>query len=226
MATVRSYKLRPKGIWTLDEIKAGFEAFATEYGRYPTALEIDAYEFLPSSRSIQRSYGGLVQLRGQLFPDEIQDFTSGEYRSKIAGATFRRSQAYEASFYDKLCTCFEPIAVHEHKVMRPGQVTSDFFIYVDAVSGVCLDLFYAKDLFSVRGVINDKLHRYGKLECQVVFVVMHDGTLTQADIDDLLQNKQTKLPYHIKVLVEENFWGTYIPSVCLRSDFTRLQKSL
>ncbi|MES2971937.1 MAG: hypothetical protein V4702_06475 [Patescibacteria group bacterium] len=56
---VRSSRTRPKGIWTIEEIKAGFEAFVKDYGRYPTALEIDAYEFLPSSRSLQRSYGGL-----------------------------------------------------------------------------------------------------------------------------------------------------------------------
>jgi hypothetical protein len=221
MNDLRSCILFPKGMWTLEQIRAGFAKFYQEYKRYPTALEIDAYEFLPSSRSLQRSYGGLVSIRQRLFPNEIHNFTTGEYRSKVASSTYRRAQDYEETFYDKLCEHFEPIAIHEHKVVRPGRVTSDFYIYHDDNSGVCLDLFYAKDMFSVAGVINIKIRRYAVLQCPVVFVLLHDGSLSQARLDAYLVNRKTLLPDNIKVITEEAFWQEYVPALKRLSVFVR-----
>lgn len=221
MSKIRSSKRQPKGLWSIDEIKAGFEAFFKEKGRYPTALEIDAYEYLPSSRSLQRSFGGLVNVRKQLFPEGIHNYTTGEFRSRVASQTFRRAQDYEEAFYDKLCEYFEPIAVHEHKVIRPGRVTSDFYIYHDDDSGVCLDLFYAKDLFSLRGVIRYKAQHYTKLSCPVVLVLIHDGTITQNNVDNIIATRQLPLPDHIKVFTEGSFWDIYIPALRQISKFSK-----
>jgi len=44
--------------WTKNKIKDGFDKFYQEHGRYPTALEIDEYADLPSSRQIQRRLAG------------------------------------------------------------------------------------------------------------------------------------------------------------------------
>jgi hypothetical protein len=115
--------------WTKQEILASLQHFYKLYNRYPTALEIDRFEYLPSSRSIQRSFGGLVALRKELIPDSHSNFTQGAYRSSIAKETWHRAVKYEEEFYNFLCSHFDPVAIHEHKIMRPGNVASDYFIY-------------------------------------------------------------------------------------------------
>ena len=50
-------------IWTKENILNGLRKFFDDTGRYPTATEIDQNEYLPSSRQIQRAFGGLRNLR-------------------------------------------------------------------------------------------------------------------------------------------------------------------
>ena len=42
--------------WDLNKIKAGLEDFYNLNNRYPSALEIDKYPLLPSSRQVQRKF--------------------------------------------------------------------------------------------------------------------------------------------------------------------------
>lgn len=213
MEHLRSIKNRTSRPWLVEEVKAGFVKFNELYGRFPTALEIDTFEYLPTSRSLQRSFGGLVKVRQELFPLEIANYTSGEYRKTIASQTWQRAQDYEEAFLETLLKHFHQIAIHEHKIIRPGRIASDFYIYTNVDKGVCLDLFYAKDLFSAAGVVNYKSRRYGKLECPVVFVLIHDGSITQLLLDKAINSKRNALPSHIKVMTAEYFWQEYIPIV-------------
>lgn len=224
MEHLRSSKLKPKGLWAKDELKAGFMKYAEDFGRFPTAVDIDTYEFLPSSRSIQRSYGGLVRLRRELFPDEVENFTKGKHRSDIARETFINSQNYEEKFYEDLCKSLDTVAVHEHKIIRPGRVASDFFIYKDDESGVCIDLFYAKDLYSLRGVINYKAKHYQKVSCPVLLVLIDGNVVAQDQIDRILSARREPLPSHIQVMTERLFWNGYYPRFVMESIFRRLER--
>lgn len=81
---LRSNIVVQKKRWTDDELLAGFQNYYESYGHYPSAHEIDAYDYLPSSRSIQRSYGGLPKLRKRLLPAAEHDYTRGPKRSAKA----------------------------------------------------------------------------------------------------------------------------------------------
>ena len=52
----------PPILHTLKSVKNGFEKYYSLNGRYPTALEIDRCEYLPSSRQIQRNWGGVKKI--------------------------------------------------------------------------------------------------------------------------------------------------------------------
>ncbi|MDP3935272.1 MAG: hypothetical protein Q8Q46_03600 [Candidatus Giovannonibacteria bacterium] len=80
--------------WTKNKIKEGFDKFYQEHGRYPTALEIDAYVGLPSSRQMQRRFGGLPKLRQELNLDTL-DFTKGSVRSQTAQYIGKRGLDFE-----------------------------------------------------------------------------------------------------------------------------------
>ena len=68
--------------WTLEKIREGFERFRVEHGRLPIAPEIDKLDYLPSSRQIQRKFGGLEKLRADLGYEDTH-FGRGTYRSEI-----------------------------------------------------------------------------------------------------------------------------------------------
>ena len=57
--------------WDLNKIRYGLEEFYKLNKRYPLALEIDRYPLLPSSRQVQRKFGGLKELRRFLNDDIV-----------------------------------------------------------------------------------------------------------------------------------------------------------
>lgn len=191
--------------WTKEEVLVGLQYFYQINSRYPTAREIDNFQYLPSSRSIQRQFGGLVVLRKELIPESHSDFTRGTYRSSIAAETWQRAAQYEEEFYDFLCQNFDPVAIHEHKVMRPGNVSSDYFIYLTPDKGIVLDLFYAKDLYSLRGVVTIKQKRYSSLPYKVIFILVGNNDIEIQEIRDMLNRRKSPLPKHILVETEYNF---------------------
>ncbi|MBI2008930.1 hypothetical protein HYS84_00775 [Candidatus Saccharibacteria bacterium] len=218
---VRISKAGAQVPWTKAEVLAGLEYFFKLYSRYPTAREIDAFEYLPSSRSIQRQFGGLVVLRSELIPNSHNNFTKGSYRSARAKESWDRAAKYEEEFFGFLCKHFEPVAVHEHKVMRPGNVNSDYYIYLNENSGVVIDLFYAKDLFSLSNVINIKLKRYMNLPIETYFILVGNRHITQENINSMLSNRKVALPSHISINTEENFKNSTILDIKSRSIYSR-----
>lgn len=207
--------------WTKTQVLAGLEHFYELYKRYPTAREIDAFEYLPSSRSIQRQFGGLVVLRSELIPNSHSSFTRGVYRSARAKESWHRAAKYEEEFYHFLCQCFDTVAIHEHKVMRPGNISSDYYIYFDENNGVVIDLFYAKDLFSLSNVVNIKLKRYANLPYETYFVLVGNGSIMIDDIQKMIANRKIPLPSQISVDTEQNFKSSTILKLKNKSKFSR-----
>lgn len=220
MDSLRKSTVRSQA-WTADELRAGFMYYKELNGRFPTAHEIDAFPYLPTSRSIQRAYGGLVGLRKELFPDEVANFSIGEHRSGVAKATYAQGKDYEEQFYNYLLGYFEAIAVHEQKVIRPGNVNSDFYIYLSEKTGVVIDVFYANSIKNLIGVVAIKLKRYSLITDETYLVVVGNPELTQTMIDAKTANRRTSLPAHIKICSEAYFKSEVVPKLQTRSEFAR-----
>lgn len=207
--------------WTKDELRAGFMAFYEAYNRFPTSHEIDAYEYLPSARSIQRSYGGLVSLRKELFPDSISNYTLGAHRSESAKRTFKNGRDLEALFFTYLTTQFLEIAVHEHKLIRPGNVSSDFFIYLTPKTGVVIDVFYADSIINFINVINIKLKRYILVTEPTYLVIVGNDNITQELINSKVNNRKIPLPGHISLFSEVYFKESIVPYLKEKSEYRK-----
>ncbi len=67
--------------WKLEELKAGLENFNTKHGHYPTAPEIDSDPYLPSARTIERKFGGIIGLRKALKLDTQTDMREGVHNN-------------------------------------------------------------------------------------------------------------------------------------------------
>ncbi len=100
--------------WSKESIFEGFKKFYDENGKYPTATEIDADNFLPSSRQIQKAFGGLKNLRSVLgLP--VNDYGAGESRSKIAHHINKRALIGERDIGILLINYFGEYFVHTEK---------------------------------------------------------------------------------------------------------------
>jgi hypothetical protein len=192
--------------WTIEQVKAGLEYFRELNGRYPSANEIDNFEYLPSSRSIQRSLGGLEQVRNALgFDLSLTNLTKGSIRSDKAKTTYANAVSYEEVFYNYLIKNIPEVKVHEHKILRPGHVCCDFFIYTSNNDGFAIDIFYAQDIFTLARTINIKFKRYKDLEYKVYFVLVGNDSINQDQLNNVIKNKKLDWPKNIKLFNEKTF---------------------
>ena len=193
--------------WTIDKIKQGFEKFYSEKGRYPTSAEIDEYPDLPSSRQIERRYGGVPQLRKELGLEGPHDFTKGQYSSDRARTIGLRSIKLEHSVNEYLVSIFGKPFVHREYLFTDDRRTrTDFFVYC-ANGNFCTDVFYPKDKRNLSGCLNSKLGTYGgPYACKypVVFLMMNEN-ISEEVIQNVLKNKTNKLHGNHSVMTFTQF---------------------
>ncbi len=184
--------------WTIEKIRKGFEEFFKSNGRYPSVLEIDQYNLLPSSRQIQRKYGGVRELRKNLgLPLDLVDLTRGSIRSATAKHTWRRGTNFEKLVYDILVAYFGEMFVHAQKPFNDHKSRVDFFVFCKNYR-FGIDVFYAIDSHSFVGCINAKLKVYIKANFPIILLSANLSLDDDKRIKRFLANKH--LPTDIYVL--------------------------
>lgn len=190
--------------WDLEGIRKAIEKFRTEFGKNPTTRDFDRCIYLPSSKQMQRRFGGIEKMRAGLNLEGPLNYTKGEYRSQRAKKIKQDSYKIEAELYDYLINIYSEIHVHEQKRLRPGNVASDFFVYLNHNTGYAIDVFQAEDLFALRAVANIKVKRYeGLKDFNIYFVAV--GNYSQNEVNRMMENKKNLWPGNIMVLTLENF---------------------
>ncbi len=191
--------------WTKENIKLGLEKFFLEFDRYPTAEEIDSYQFLPSSRQIQRNFGGLVRLRQELGL-KVSNYGAGLERSKIALEIGKRGDQLERSVEHELIQHFGEHFVHVEKLIGKGKRRVDFYIYANGVT-FAVDVFYAKNMSQFKKIINLKALTYSGIGDNLLFVNLNElSDITDSAINDYIYKKRmVKLPDNIQVMNLNSF---------------------
>lgn len=219
MSDLRKAATGTQAVWTKEQLRSGFDYFKELHGRYPTSHEIDTFPYLPSARSMQRTFGGLVSVRKELYPEEIANFTVGEHRSRIAKNTYEKGRNLEEQFYSYLTSEFYEISIHEHKVIRPGSVNCDFYIYLNEDTGIVIDIFYAESIINLINVVNIKLKRYSLVIPETYLVVVGNDSITQEEIDKKISNRKIPIPSHINLVSEDHFKQRIVADLKMRSDY-------
>lgn len=181
--------------WTLEKIKKGFESFYKKFSRYPTATEIDNWPELPTSRQIQRKFGGLPTLREKLKLHGPYDFTKGEYSSKRASMISKRSNLQEKVVYTYLVDKFgEPFVHREYLFNSDRRTRTDFYVFCDNNERFSVDVFYPNSIRNLTNCLNIKLKGYKELEISypIIFLVMNN-LIRQEEIEQLAGKRKNKL---------------------------------
>ncbi len=188
--------------WTIEKIDEGFKKFNIEHGHYPTSLEIDQYPDLPSSKQIQRRFGGLPNLRRELKLPGPEDYTKGEYSSERARVIGKRAHQLEKKVYDYLTAHFGVPFVHrEYFFMDDRRTRTDFFVY-HKNGNFSVDVFFPKDRRCLTGCLNSKMRTYSSaamLQYPVIFLMMNDD-ISEEEVREILEQKTKKLREYQKVM--------------------------
>lgn len=195
-----------KTIFTLDKIKAGFDSFYKEYGHYPTATEIDSYAKLPSSRQIQRVFGGLPKLRALLKIDAQIDLTEGLHSSNRAKLIHKKASMIKKEVSTYLIDTFGERFVHPEFFFNDDKRTRTDFYVQHSTGTFAVDIFNPKDLANMNKCLNSKLKTYRGIETKylTIFLMMnHD--IDEGRIERMMENKKNKLRTNQAVMTFKQF---------------------
>ena len=205
--TLRVQKTGGQKPLTLEELSAGLERFYSEHGRYPTAPDIDVYPYLPSARSIERSFGGVIQLREHLKLDTQSDFRSGKHSTERAYKINSRAHKIEVVVYEFLKSIFGKEFVHREYFFSDDMRTrADFFVY-DKNKGFCVDVFYPSDKRNLTGCLNSKLLKYHSKymrQYPIIFLQMNES-IPQEKLNALVENKKKGLAQGQRLMSWDTF---------------------
>ena len=188
--------------WTAEKINEGLKRFNREKGHYPTVTEIDQTSYLPSSRQIQRRFGGLKSFR-KISGYAITDFSSGKSRSEIAGRSGKTGRSGEKVVEKMLVDHFGEEFVHIEKIWGETKQRLDFFVY-NPKSLFGVEVITAADKSSFTINLNIKIRRYINPNYQLFFVIINP-LLTQDKLDLYISRKKLSLPQNSMVLSLERF---------------------
>lgn len=204
----------PKGTkWSKTNILAGFHKFFAENNRLPTAHEIDAIPYLPSSRQIQRKFGGLQELREEL-GFKIRSFSEGEIRRQKAIEINVKGHRYENYLQDELVKYFGEEFVHNEKSFKTtrakaeGIMRVDFYVY-SSKGSFAVDIFHSQDKYSLIGSINHKLKIYTGLKYKI-YLVLYTDNLNQEQLQVLLKGRRSPTAENIEIVCYDYFLSEII----------------
>ena len=196
-----------KDLWNAKNINAAIQKFQKENQRYPTARDFDTCEYLPTSRQIQRRFGGLVSLRRHLGLGCPENFTKGQHSSNRAHTIAQRSNLLEKNTYSFLVNLFGKYFVHREFLFDANKrVRTDFFVYTTS-GGFAVDVFYPKDRYNLIGCLNSKLRTYDRdlvIDYPVIFLMLNEE-VSRNEINGVLEAKIKKLTSYQQILNLEEF---------------------
>ncbi len=178
--------------WSEDDLRKGFQKYFKLYNHYPTSHEIDTFEFLPSSKSIQRKFGGLIQLRKKLGLEA--DYRKGKHSTNRALLINKRASKLKKEVLEYLLSIFSSESLNQNYPFTDDRRTrTDFYIY-SKKANFSIDIFYPKDRKNFIGCLNSKMKTYKNTTINhlIIFLQMND-IISKEEIALLLLNKKNKL---------------------------------
>lgn len=190
-------------LWSDTRILAGFERFFKEFGRYPTAQEINTYEHLPRTRTLQRSgRNGITAVR-EAFGLPITDYRKGAIRREVSLRISQRGLDEERSLGRLLEARFGKHFVHGQKPIGTRRRRVDFHVYAVGYE-FDVDIFFPKDYDSFIRCLTIKMRGLEQLSHDLFFVAANPE-ITDDMARNYIDRRKTPLDPHIHILSYQSF---------------------
>lgn len=165
--------------WSLESLVDGMRYFIDVYHHFPSLHEADTFDYLPSQRTIRRSFGTMSVLKSLCEAFETTD----EQREAI---------------YHLLVNVATTMRVHERFVLRPDRVTCDFLIFhEDGTPQTVVDLLHVEDADELRKALAVKRRLYRDVTVPVVLVVSRNSGLSAEAVAAFVAGYQRQSRFHV-----------------------------
>jgi hypothetical protein len=179
--------------WSLEDIKNGFDRYLKINGSLPTTPEIDKCEYLPSSRTIQRRFGGVIELRKKLGYNETH-FGIGKYRKKLSNQAYTDGLSAEKQVEKYLIEKFGEPFVHIEKRIGSKKNRIDFYVYSPS-NNLAIDVFSPNSFRDLQKNVNIKIDKFVDLLCPTIYLPINENlNFKQKKINKWIKNKRKKMP--------------------------------
>ena len=192
--------------WDIDTIRAGIETYFAENAHYPTASEFDECPYLPTSRQIQRVYGGLPKLRETLGYTDTS-YSKGEHRSSLARSGIERGTTAEEALEPILISLFGEAYVHTQKRYYKGTRNRyDFLIYAHDYT-FAVDIFTTDRRLNIAKNVRHKIVKYSHAPKQLPIYFLVAGDMFTTEDAIIATRSMTELENfpNMHILVESDF---------------------
>ena len=159
---LRKQGIGRQSVWNSENLKAGFLAYKYIYGHFPSGVEIDEFNYLPSQRYFQKNdRPGLVSYR-KILKLPISDYRKGKTGGNLRYKSTEKNKINEENMYNTLIDYFPHVLVHEQKTVlrKPQVVRADFCIYLSKSETIIIDVFETQTTQSLNTHINIKTKKY------------------------------------------------------------------
>ena len=195
-----------KKFWNIDDIRSALDRYISEYGRLPTAKEMDRCKYLPSARTIQRSYHGLEFLRQSLGYEQTH-FGKGANRSQIAREINTRGSFVENQLREYLVDKFGEIFVHlERPIYKSSKQRVDFYVYTNSET-FAVDIFYPKDADTMVRCLYYKEKTYENFKVRL-YLVIANLEIGMDHVEKYVNSKKIGIRDNFRIVTLELFKQT------------------
>ena len=194
--------------------------FYKRNNRYPTAVEFNASNLLPSARFIQRRYGGLKKFRESIGL-EITNYTTGDTHVQKVKEILKRAKDYEQELYILLYRKFhnpdKGVIVAREPVISGYDPENDSYGYKRADVAIYnylstpkkttfIDFFYASTKENLYGCVNIKNKKIKNLiPLEDIIYVSLNPNFSKEDIDSFTLPKESP-----QIFSKEEFITEYL----------------
>jgi len=194
-----------------DKIIEGLQRFNEKNGYFPTKLEIEECDYLPSPMSIYRKMGDLASVRDKLGMEQ----KPADKDKNIAAL-----HAEMTKIINHFKTIFpKATLVEDYSDSTVGKV--HLIINLPNVDPIAIQFFSAKTVNSLGYTIRTLYKKFEKFEEQTILVCIK--SLTQSHIQEYLENRKSGwLPDRMSVLTSK-FFRKYIDEVLVPQYNERLK---
>lgn len=187
--------------------------FKDKKGRYPATYDFENEPSLPSARTMQRRYGGIVKFKKEM-GIKNSDNRKGKTRTNKAKEINDRNNKIQHTIIKVLERNFSARNVRQNFApYEDNKINIDYVLYnpdQNKNEAIGFEMFYPSTKNNINGCLNVKTHKKQTLEEIIGFktkfyFVVTNPEFTQKEIDKIMDNK--KIPVKCtKVLSLQTFY--------------------